>query len=82
MDFLVLKLKSGGDPAIATDWILVTIARGVEGEGPAVQQGYTGDGRYKAIPWPAAEASEFELGPPGPPTATPVEAEPEPEGEP
>jgi hypothetical protein len=86
MDFLVLKQADGSLTGQVGDWEAVLIARGVEADGEetaearAVRQGYTGDGRYKAIEWPAAEGSEFDLGPQGPPTATPVveEAEEEP----
>lgn len=79
MDYLVLKKTANGE--FAEDWTPVTIARAVEGEGAealeaACQQGYTGDGRYKAIPWPTSTGSEFDLGPVGPPPATPVIDEP------
>jgi hypothetical protein len=48
------------------------IARGVDDEAAAAQQGYVGEGRYKAVPWSAPEDSEFDFGPPGPPAPTPV----------
>ena len=70
MDFIVLKRTGAGDRA--EDWQPVVIARGVEDVDAAIAQGYTGEGRYKAIEWPAAEDSEFDLGRPGPPPATPV----------
>jgi hypothetical protein len=71
-DFFVLKQI--GDGGQAVDWQPVVIARGLEEgqEEEAVGQGYTGEGRYKAIAWPAPEDSEFDVGPPGPPTATPA----------
>lgn len=84
MDYLVMKKI--GDGAQAGDWTPVVIARGLQegGEEAAALQGYTGPGRYKATPWPAAVGSEFDLGAPGPPSAAPVTEEPasEPEPEP
>jgi hypothetical protein len=71
MEFLILKRIAM--TGLATDWQPVTIAH-VEGEEEeeAVKQGYTGDGRYKAIAWPPAEGSEFDLS--GPPVVAPVSA--------
>ena len=79
-DFLVLKQI--GETGQASDWAPVVIARGLgeEDHEAAVTQGFTGDGRYKAIEWPEAEGTEFDLGG-GSPVATPVSAEAEPEGE-
>jgi hypothetical protein len=78
MDYLVLKRTA--EAGLADDWTPVTIAH-VDGEdsAAAVLQGYTGDGRYKAIVWPAVEGSEFDLGPHGPPVATPASEEAAPE---
>ena len=75
MDYLVLKLT--GDPGLAEGWTPTALALGLDehAEEAAVKQGYTGDGRYKAIPWPDMEGSEFDLGPMGPPTATPAALE-------
>jgi hypothetical protein len=71
VEYLILRRIA--ETGLATDWQPVAIAS-VEGKEPdeAVKQGYTGDGRYKAVPWPEAEGSEFDLGPQGPPVATPV----------
>jgi hypothetical protein len=74
MDYLVLKRT--GDSGEIGDWTPVTIAHVDKKDlAAAVQQGYTGDGRYKAVEWPEPEESEFDLGPAGPPVATPVDAE-------
>ena len=77
-DYLVLKQMTSPPTGQASDWTPVVIARGLEDneEAEAVPQGYTGDGRYKAVVWPEALGSEFDLAPPGPPAATPVTAEP------
>lgn len=66
MDYLVLKrVAQDGE---ASDWEITTIARGLgeDDEAAAAKQGFTGDGTYKAIAWPA-ENGEFDL------TAGPLE---------
>jgi hypothetical protein len=71
MDYLVLKQT--GDPSLAEGWEPTAIVRGLSkgAEEVAALQGYTGDGSYKAIPWPDMEGSAFDLGQ-GPPVATPM----------
>jgi hypothetical protein len=70
MDFLILKKT--GELGDASDWQPVSIVLEAESAEEAVTQGYTGDGRYRALEWPAAEDCEFDLAPSGPPAATPV----------
>lgn len=74
MDYIVLKRT--GETGEASDWDPVTIVRDLnDGEAEAaVKQAFAGDGRYKALPWPAAEGSEFDLG--AQPMATPVTTPP------
>ena len=72
MDYLILKRT--GETGLAQDWTPTQIAHvdgeGAEAEAEACRQGYTGEGRYKAVPWPGC--GEYNLGSPGPPEATPV----------